>query len=121
MLESVMVTKSESIDSRFPEKIIKPFKEFTNTEQLSGIILILCTIFALFLTNFILFEDYNNFWNTKMTVKLGEIGLEKSLSLWINDGLMAIFFFVIGLEIKREVIAGELNDKRQSSEQGTET
>ncbi len=110
-----MVTKSEIVESKLLERIIKPFKEFKNTEQLSGIILILCTVFALSLTNFILFEDYTTFWNTKMTVKFGDIGLEKSIFLWINDGLMAIFFFVIGLEIKREILTGELNSLRKAS------
>ena len=110
-----MATKSEIVKTRLPERIIKPFKVFLNTEQLSGIIIILCTVFALLLTNFLLFEDYNAFWNTKMTVKFGDIGLEKSISLWINDGLMAIFFFVIGLEIKREILTGELNSFRKAS------
>jgi NhaA family Na+:H+ antiporter len=110
-----MATKSETMDSRLPERILKPFNVFSNTEQLSGIILILCTLFALFLTNFILYEAYNDFWSTKMTVKVGEIGLEKSISLWINDGIMAIFFFVIGLEIKREILTGELNSLRKAS------
>ena len=110
-----MATKTESIESKLPERIIKPFKVFVNTEQLSGIILILCTMLALLLTNFLLFEDYNSFWNTKMTVKFGDFGLEKSISLWINDGLMAIFFFVIALEIKREIITGELNSLRKAS------
>ena len=110
-----MATKSEIVKTRLPERIIKPFKVFLNTEQLSGIIIILCTVFALLLTNFLLFEDYNAFWNTKMTVKFGDIGLEKNISLWINDGLMAIFFFVIGLEIKREILTGELNSFRKAS------
>ncbi len=110
-----MVTKSETVESDLPERIIKPFKVFVNTEQFSGIILILCTLVALSLANFFLFENYNAFWNTNMTVKFGDIGLEKSISLWINDGLMAIFFFVIGLEIKREILTGELNSLRKAS------
>ncbi len=110
-----MTVKNESEELNLPERIIKPFKEFTNAEQLSGIILILCALIALFLTNFVLFEDYNSFWNTKITAKVGDIGLEKSITLWISDGIMAIFFFVIGLEIKREILTGELNSLRKAS------
>ncbi len=110
-----MVTKTESIEQKVSKRILKPFKEFQNTEQLSGIILILCTAIALILTNFFLFENYTNFWNTKMIVKIGDVGLDKSIFLWINDGLMAIFFFVIGLEIKREILTGELNSLRKAS------
>lgn len=110
-----MVTKSENLESKIQRSIIKPFKEFTETEQLGGITLIFCALAALISTNFILFENYNAFWNTKMTVKVADIGLEKSISLWINDGLMAIFFFVIGLEIKREILTGELNSLRKAS------
>ncbi|MFX0152250.1 MAG: Na+/H+ antiporter NhaA [Candidatus Hodarchaeota archaeon] len=110
-----MVTKTESIESTFPKRIIRPFKVFLKTEQLSGLILIFCTLFALIVTNFLLFEDYNSFWATEMTIKFGDIGLSKKVALWINDGLMAIFFFVIGLEIKREIIIGELNSLRKAS------
>ncbi|MFX0182645.1 MAG: Na+/H+ antiporter NhaA, partial [Candidatus Hodarchaeota archaeon] len=84
-----MVTKTESIESEFPKRIIRPFKVFLKTEQLSGLILIFCTLFALIVTNFLLFEDYNSFWATEMTIKFGDIGLSKKVALWINDGLMA--------------------------------
>ena len=110
-----MVNKTKSMEQKVSKRILRPFKEFVTTEQLSGMILILCTAIALILTNFILFEDYNNFWSTKMIVKIGEVGLDKSVLLWINDGLMAIFFFVIGLEIKREILTGELNSLRKAS------
>ncbi|MFX0171871.1 MAG: Na+/H+ antiporter NhaA [Candidatus Hodarchaeota archaeon] len=110
-----MVTKTESIESKFTKRIIRPFKVFLKTEQLSGLILIFCTLFALIVTNFLLFEDYNSFWATEMTIKFGYTGLSKKVALWINDGLMTIFFFVIGLEIKREIIIGELNSLRKAS------
>jgi len=110
-----MVTKTDSVHSKLSERITRPFNIFLKTEQLSGLILIICTLLALLLTNLFLFEDYNSFWATTLTVKFGEFGLSKYLSLWINDGLMAIFFFVIGLEIKREIIVGELNSLRKAS------
>ncbi|MFW9854966.1 MAG: Na+/H+ antiporter NhaA [Candidatus Thorarchaeota archaeon] len=110
-----MATETSSIERKFPVDIIRPFKEFLKTEQFSGLILIFCTLFALSITNFVLFEAYNAFWATELTITFGGFGLSKKFSLWINDGLMAIFFFVIGLEIKREIIAGELNSLRKAS------
>ena len=110
-----MVTKTDSVQSKLSERITRPFNIFLKTEQLSGLILVICTLLALILTNLVLFEEYNAFWETTLTVKFGNFGLSKYLSLWINDGLMAIFFFVIGLEIKREIIVGELNSLRKAS------
>jgi NhaA family Na+:H+ antiporter len=110
-----MVTKTESIESKSPGRILRPFKVFIKTEQFSGLILILCTLIALILSNFLLFDDYNTVWATDLTIKFGDLGLSKKFSLWINDGLMAIFFFVIGLEIKREILTGELNSLRKAS------
>ncbi|MFX1336717.1 MAG: Na+/H+ antiporter NhaA [Promethearchaeota archaeon] len=110
-----MAARTESIEAKLQEGIVRPFRVFLKTEQFSGLILIFCTLFALILTNFILLEDYNGFWATELTIKFGSIGLSKKFALWINDGLMAIFFFVIGLEIKREIITGELNSLRKAS------
>jgi hypothetical protein len=80
-----MVTKTDSVHSKLSERITRPFNIFLKTEQLSGLILIICTLLALLLTNLFLFEDYNSFWATTLTVKFGEFGLSKYLSLWIND------------------------------------
>ena len=110
-----MVTETKMTEYKLPGRIIRPFKVFMKTEQFSGLILIFCTLSALILTNFVLYETYNAFWTTIMTIKFGDFGLSKKFSLWINDGLMAVFFFVIGLEIKREIITGELNSLRKAS------
>ena len=109
-----MATKTKMTEYNLSERIIKPFRVFIKTEQFSGLILIFCTLIALILTNLILFEAYNAFWATNVTIKFGDFGLNKKFSLWINDGLMAIFFFVVGLEIKREIITGELNSLRKA-------
>ncbi|MFX0125621.1 MAG: Na+/H+ antiporter NhaA [Candidatus Hodarchaeota archaeon] len=110
-----MVTETKSIESKLSGRIIRPFKVFIKTEQFSGLILIFCTLIALIISNFLLFNDYNEFWAIDLTIKFGDLGLSKKFSLWINDGLMAIFFFVIGLEIKREILTGELNSLRKAS------
>lgn len=84
-------------------------RDFIKKESSSGIILIFVTLFALILKNSPLSLYYDNLINTQLSISIGEILLDKPIYLWINDGLMAFFFLVIGLEIKREVIAGHLS------------
>lgn len=96
------------------EKLIRPFKEFTRAEASSGILLIICTIIALVWANTGLSESYFSLWHTKISVVVESFKLDYSLHHWINDGLMAVFFFVVGLEIKREFLVGELSTARQA-------
>lgn len=96
------------------EKLIRPFKEFTRAEASSGILLIICTVIALVWANSGFSESYLHLWHTKISVGLKDFSLNYSLHHWINDGLMAIFFFVVGLEIKRELLVGELSTPRQA-------
>jgi len=96
-------------------QVLLPFQEFVRTEASSGILLIVCTVVALIWANSPWSDSYTNLWQTKLTVDLGGFGLSKSLLLWINDGLMAVFFFVVGLEIKREILSGELSSPRQAA------
>jgi NhaA family Na+:H+ antiporter len=110
-----MVVETKSTEQVLIDRILRPFKEFTKTEESSGLLLILCTLLALILSNLLFPEAYSTFWTTKLTVTLGNFGLSKSIFLWINDGLMAIFFFVVSLEIKRELIIGELSSVRKAS------
>jgi len=92
------------------------FQRFFQTEASSGILLIAATVIALFWANSPWSGLYENVINYKLTFHLGELFIiSKSMLLWINDGLMAIFFFVVGLEIKREIFAGELSDFKQAS------
>ncbi|MCF6245207.1 MAG: Na+/H+ antiporter NhaA [Sulfurovum sp.] len=92
------------------EKLSTPFDEFLNAQMTTGIILIFMTVLALVLANSALSEAYTHFFHTKMSVSLGSWEISHSIHHWINDALMAIFFFLIGLEIKREVSVGELSD-----------
>ncbi|MFX1536273.1 MAG: Na+/H+ antiporter NhaA [Promethearchaeota archaeon] len=95
-------------------KIRRPFKDFIKTEEFSGILLIMCTFFALVVANTELAHQYFDLWETYLSFSLGGFSLSKPLHLWINDGLMAIFFFVVGLEIKREILVGELKTPRKA-------
>ena len=93
----------------------RPFQQFFDKEAGSGLLLILCTVIALIWANSSFSEVYTNLWKTYFTVDIGGAGISKPLILWVNDGLMAIFFFVVGLEIKRELISGELSTPRKAA------
>ena len=97
------------------EWLLSPIQGFLHQQTSGGVILLACTAFALAWSNSIWADSYNQIWHTKLTVGYGVFELSKPLLLWINDGLMAIFFFVVGLEIKREILAGELSSIRQAS------
>jgi len=92
------------------EKLSTPFDEFLHAQMTTGIILIVMTLLALVLANSVLSEAYAHFFHTKVNFSIGSWELSHSIHHWINDALMAIFFFLIGLEIKREVSVGELSD-----------
>ena len=107
-------TASISTTKRPIDRILSPFQEFFQQEASSGIILIIATIVALIWANSSWGESYNSLWHTTLTFSFGNFGISKDLLHWINDGLMAVFFFVVGLEIKREVLVGELSTPRQA-------
>ena len=88
-------------------------EEFIKKESSSGVILIIVTLLALFFQNSFLADFYTNFLHIPVQISIGSLSIAKPLFLWVNDGLMAIFFFLVGLEIKREVLEGELSSKRQ--------
>jgi Na+:H+ antiporter, NhaA family len=92
-----------------------PVKSFLEIEATSGILLILCTIAALILANSPWAKSFADFWHTHVSIFIGDYGLEGELGhLVINDALMTIFFFVVGLEVKREIVGGELRDPRRA-------
>jgi len=88
-------------------------KEFIQKESSAGILLIFVTILALFLQNSFLTEFYTTFLHTPVEIRFGQLQIAKPLLLWVNDGLMAVFFFLIGLEVKREVMEGHLSSLKQ--------
>ncbi len=110
------MTKTVPLAQRSPMRgVIRRFQEFIHLEASSGILLLICTIIALIWANSPWADSYTRLWGTPFTISFGEAGLSKALILWINDGLMAVFFFVVGLEIKREILDGELSSPRQAA------
>ena len=97
------------------EKLLRPIQSFIKIEASGGILLMALTAVALIWANSPWAAAYNALWQTHFTIGLGSFILNKPLILWINDGLMAIFFFVVGLEIKREVLSGELSSLRKAA------
>ena len=88
-------------------------EEFIKKESSAGIVLIFITILALVFKNTGLSEFYDSFLNTPVEIRFGGLHIDKPLLLWINDGLMAVFFLLIGLEVKRELIEGHLSSIKQ--------
>ncbi len=97
------------------DKVVKPIQKFIHHQKSGGLILGITVIIALVLANSPLNEYYHHFFEQKLGFQFnGTSYLEYSIHHWINDGLMAIFFFVIGLELKREIVAGELSNPRKA-------
>lgn len=89
--------------------LLLPITRFINNSTTSGILLFVSAVIALVLANSPLQDAYHHFWEHTLSIGYDEYVVSKSLHHWINDGLMSIFFFVIGLELKREILAGELS------------
>ena len=96
------------------EKIIAPVNRFIDLEYTSGIVLLISVVVAILWANSSP-TSYHHLWEIKLTAGFGKSILSQPLHIWINDGLMAIFFFVIGLELKREFMDGELSSFRKAS------
>lgn len=94
--------------------LLKPLRTLGKNESNAGFLLFFAAIIAIIWANSPWRASYFGLWDTHFSVALGSYSLDESLHHWINDGLMAIFFFVVGLEIKREVLAGELSSIKQS-------
>lgn len=89
-------------------RLIEPLVRFLEIESASGILLVICTAVALALANSPWAGAWSAFWHTELRIEIGSWELHHSLAHWVNDGLMTIFFFLVGLEIKRETVDGEL-------------
>ena len=96
------------------DRVLTPLEEFIHRQTTSGILLMLCAAVALFLANSQWNEIYHHILETPFTIGVQDFQLSKSIHHWINDGLMAIFFFVVGLELKREILVGELADPKHA-------
>ncbi len=101
---------------RYPiDRLRGPVMKFLHVEAASGVVLMLAALVALALANSPWGEAFVGFWKTKVGISIGDFRLQYSLEHWINDGLMAIFFFVVGLEIKWEIAHGQLRDIRRAT------
>ncbi len=105
--------------SRLPKETIdrltKPFVRFLQIEAAAGAVLLLFTVAALALSNSPWAHLFENAWETPIGLQLGSLEFARSLREWINDGLMTLFFFLVALELKRELVLGELNNPRKTA------
>ncbi len=116
-----MNDRSDStFDARLPvkpiDRVLQPVVRFLHVESASGVVLLLATVAALVLANSSASEDFLSFWKTTLGFSVGTFELRHSLKHWIDDGLMVIFFFfVVGLDVKRELVLGELRGLRAAA------
>src|SRR5688572_2158261 len=96
-----------------PPRILSHFQKFFATESSSGLLLLGCTLVALVWANSPWGHSYFELWHAELALGFPGWSLSMDLHHWINDGLMALFFFVVGLEIKRELLVGELSQLKQ--------
>jgi len=96
-------------------KNLVTLNQFINKEALSGILLFLATVAAVIVANSSLGQEYYDLWYLPLGINLGELSISMTLTYWIDDGLMALFFLMVGLEIKREMLIGELSSVSKAS------
>ncbi len=96
------------------DRVLTPLEDFIHRQTTSGVLLMLCAVAALYIANSHWSNAYLELLKTPFTIGFPGFQLSKSLHHWINDGLMAIFFFVVGLELKREILVGELANFKQA-------
>jgi NhaA family Na+:H+ antiporter len=97
------------------DRILAPFREFTRSSVSGGVLLLAAAVAAMVLANSPWSVEWTALWETELGISLGSLDLSMSLLHWINDGLMAVFFLVVGLEIKRELLVGELATPRRAT------
>lgn len=110
-LNNNSLSKNETLADKW---LIEPMARFIGNSTMSGIILFSAALLALILSNSPWADAFHHFWELEFSIGYSGHFISKSLHHWINDGLMAVFFFVVGLELKREIIAGELSKPRQA-------
>ena len=95
-------------------RIFAPVERFLAIETASGIVLMVAAVAALIWANSPWRAAYADLWHMPLGLRFGSFAFERDLHFWINDALMTVFFFVVGLEIKRELVEGELRDRRKA-------
>lgn len=94
------------------EKVLSPFQAFIKDQTTSSLILIICTFLALIIANSPFYQDYEKLLHIPVGFIFNDLMMSMSLRHWINDGLMTFFFFLLGMEIKRELLVGEINNTK---------
>jgi Na+/H+ antiporter NhaA len=110
-----VTSEASTVRSAWRRNLAQPLQAFVQTETSSGAVLLAAAVAALVWINSPWGSSYDSLWATDLTIRLGDWSLGGDLTYWINDGLMAIFFFVIGLEVRRELDMGELRDRRRAA------
>ncbi|HET8794987.1 MAG TPA: Na+/H+ antiporter NhaA [Arthrobacter sp.] len=108
-----MRAKEQTSRRQLSGQLSGPLRRFLATESGSAVLLVAATVLALLWANSPWSGVYEALWETGASLRFGEVGLEMDLGHWINDGLMAVFFFVIGMEVRRDLAVGELTDRRR--------
>jgi Na+/H+ antiporter NhaA len=98
-----------------PTPLARPLQEFLATEAGSSVLLLAATAIALVWANSPLSDAYEDLWSTELSIEVGGAGITEDLRHWVNDGLMVFFFYVVGLEIRREFAMGELKNRREAA------
>lgn len=96
------------------DKVLKPVERYLHNESTAGILLLISALAAVLWANSPWGASYTHLWENHISFRVGEYEIGNTLHHWINDGLMAMFFFVVGLELKREIMAGELSDIKKA-------
>jgi Na+:H+ antiporter, NhaA family len=103
-------------DGRRRIQVIQPLRDFLSTEAAGGVLLVVAAVVALVWSNSPWRASYDTFWSTEFALRLGSThGITLDLRHWVNEGLMVLFFFVVGLEIKRELVEGELRERKRAA------
>ncbi len=99
-------------ERRLARRVARPLQRFLGVEAAGGLVLLVATVAALVWANSPWRQSYTDLFHTELAISVGSHALREDLTHWINDGLMAIFFLVVGMEIKQEFVSGELRDRR---------
>jgi Na+:H+ antiporter, NhaA family len=102
-------------DRPIPRRVLRPLQEFLATSTASGTLLLVAALVALVWANSPWGDSYETFWRTRISLRAGSLSLSEDLRHWVNDGLMTLFFLVVGLEVKREFLIGELRRWRAAA------
>lgn len=117
--DSMMTRRTSGQDlpraQRFAERAFATFERFTHIQAASGVVLLIAATIALIWANSSFAPSYHALWHMPLSIGLGDFSFSQSLHFWINDGLMTVFFLIVGMEVKREIHEGSLSDIRQAS------